>query len=235
MSSYSDEPYSDDRFRLKSRRPTSVTVIAVLHLVFGGFGLIGGLCGLIVVAIGSTTLIPQPPAPPPGANVPFPPDINVRLDRFLKQELPFHQTITLVQTALGLVLSSVLVVAGIGLLAMRPRARRLSLVYSAVSIAFQLASLFYAILFVMPAMSSFYEQLVREFPAAAPLLTFSRMGVWVGVVFAPLAIAYPIVVFVLLTRRKVVAAFEGRPTLPDLPDRDRADDWPEPPADAFTR
>jgi hypothetical protein len=70
----------------------------------------------------------------------------------------------------------------------------------------------------------------QEFPSAAPVLAFSRMSVWLGLIIVPVGLVYPVVVLVLLTRPKIVAAFEGRPAPPAKPTgRD------ELPPGAFTR
>src|SRR5262245_12042977 len=115
MSSYTPEPYDDDRFRVTPRRPTSVTVLAVLHLIFGSLGVLMGLCGGVTLAIGLANLVPRTPAPPPGApQLPFPPDLAVRQQRFLEQAIPFFNPIQVAQAVALLVLAALLVVAGIG-------------------------------------------------------------------------------------------------------------------------
>jgi hypothetical protein len=89
--------------------------------------------------------------------------------------------------------------------------------------------------FTLPAMSRFYGQMEQEFPAIAPVLAFSRVSMWGGLAFTPVGMVYPVVVFVLLTRRKVVAAFMGLPTEPDAAQRDEPEPRRGPPPDAFTR
>jgi hypothetical protein len=127
MSSYTLEAYPEDRFRLPPRRPTSVTVLAVLHLVFGGFGLLFGLCSGVMLAVGPVNFVP---APPPGAatKTPFPTDLAARQQRFLEQKIPYYKAITAGQIVVWLIFSGILIVAGIGLFGLRPWSRTLSIV-----------------------------------------------------------------------------------------------------------
>jgi hypothetical protein len=236
MSSSTPDAYPDNRFRLPPPRPTSVLVIAIIHLVFGGFGLLSGVCGGIVQAVGPMNVVPQPPPPPPGAKVPsFPTDLGPRMQRYIEAECPVYNTYVTTQLSLGLILSVMLVVAGIGLLWMRPWSRRLSFAYSIGSIVFQLVGFAYTITFLIPAMNSFYDQIGKEYPSFAPFLTFSRVGVWFSAAAAPIGLAYPIVVWVLLRRPKVVAAFAGQSIPTTQPEPDSSERWGGPPPDAITR
>jgi hypothetical protein len=236
MSSYTPDAYPGDRFRLPPRRPTSVTVIAVIHLIFGGFGLLTGVCGGIVQAVGPANFMFQPPPPPPGAKVPpFPTDFTPRMQRYLQSECPVYDTYLMTQIALGLVLSVMLVVAGIGLFGMRPWARRLSLAYAVGSIVLQLAALAYTLTFVMPALNTFYEQIGKEYPSFAPVLMFSRVGMWFGAGGALIGLVYPVLVLVLMRRPGVVAAFAGEVPPADPGDQASPERWGGPPPDAITR
>jgi hypothetical protein len=236
MSSYAPEPYPGDRFRLPPRRPTSVTVIAVLHLVFGSLGFFFGLCNGVLQAVGPVNFVPQMPPPPAGTKAPpFPTDLAPRLQRYLDANCPFYNVYMLSVISLGVILSACLVAAGMGLFAVRPWARRLSLAYAIGSISLQIVSLVYMVAFTLPAMSAFYRQLEQEFPAIAPFLAFSRISMWGGLAFIPVGMVYPIVVLVLLTRRNVVAAFESRPELPAVVELDGPQHRGGPPPDAIRR
>jgi hypothetical protein len=235
MSSYTREPYPDDRFRVTSWRPTSVTVIAILNLVFGTLGLIGGLCSGVGQVISAANIVPQPPPGPRAARTQIPPDFAERQQRFLEQEIPFYKVTTMTIIALGFPLSAMLIAAGIGLLGMRRRARKLSLIYGIVSIVYQVAGFAYTLTLQLPAMNTFFRQLEKEIPGSAQSVMFLRLILWFTLALVPIGLIYPIVVLVVLTRRKVVAAFEHQPALPDLSDRERENNWPEPPAGAFTR
>ncbi len=234
MSSYTPDPEFENRFRLPPPRPTAVTVLGILHLAYGGLTLLLGLCSGVLFVAGVQNFTFQPPGPAP-ANAPFPTDLGARQQKFLEQAIPFHYAVQLAQIGAWVVLSTLLVAAGFELLAMRRRGRRLSLLYAVGSIAYQLAGFIYTAVFMLPAMTDFYRQLELEFPRAAPMFGVSRMALWVGLLFVPVGLAYPIVVLVLLTRRSVRAAFEGPAGPRILSDTDAPQDSRDFPPDAITR
>jgi hypothetical protein len=230
MSSFTPERSPGKHPGLKRQMPTSVQVIAILHLVYGGLAISLGLCNGALQASGGVNNF-RPPAPPPGAKVQLPPDVGPRMQRFFEDSIPFYNGIQITYLALWFVLSAVLVVAGIGLLGMRPWSRKLSLGYGFSSIAFQLANFIYLIAFVISAANDFYRQMEQEFPNM-PLLAVARTTTMVTFAFQLLGLIYPIVVLVLLTRRGVVAAFAGQPPEPAEIDGEKD---PGLPPGAFTR
>jgi hypothetical protein len=214
MSSSTPERGANNPFRPKPRTwSTTVQVIGILHLVFGGLTFVFGLVGGVMQAIGVTNFMPKMPAPPPRAGMPaFPTDMAERLLRYMEEVLPFHRAALLTQAALALILSAILVIAGIGLLNKRPWGRKLSLAYGVLSIVFQIAGMVYTVAFMFPAMSDFYRQMEQEYPNLALLFSSARVGMWAGLVAVPVGLIYPIVVLVLMTRRGVVAVFAGEPS-----------------------
>ena len=94
------------------KRPTSVTVMGVLNLVFGILGLLAVLCGGGVVALAVAGLSNAPP-PKPGE-----PDL-VGLFKAIDQEVPSYKIYMGASLVIGLILSIVLIVAGVGLLRMK--------------------------------------------------------------------------------------------------------------------
>jgi hypothetical protein len=215
-------------------RPTAIVVFAVLHLVFGGFGVLGGLCLVGAQAIGPANIIPRPPPPPPGSKaLPIPMDMSERLQKAYETEIPYYVPYVFTQATLGILLSVLMITAGVGLLFLRPWARRLSLVYGICSILFQLVGVIFLLSFLMPITNNFYRQMEREYPQAAFVFGISRMLTLVNFLVAPIGFVYPIIVLVLLTRPKLVAAFGDRQQLPDMPASEEQDF--EPPSTAFTR
>jgi hypothetical protein len=118
---------------------------------------------------------------------------------------------------------------------MWPWSRKLSLAYAVGSVALSLAGLIYLIAFFVPATTSFCDQIAQEFPKSAPFLAIMRVMAWASVAFIPVGMAYPIVVFVLLRRPNVVAAFAGQTRQTVLPERETPERWGGPPPDAITR
>jgi hypothetical protein len=233
MSPYTADAYPDNRFRLPPPRPTSVIVIAIFHLLLGFWGLLGAAYTGIFLAVGPMTFAPTPP---PGAKpLPIPPDLAQRMQRYVQAECPYYTPYAVASLTLGLILSVMLIAAGIGLFSMRPWSRKLSLAYAVGSVALSLAGLIYMLAFFVPATSSFCDQTAQEFPASAPFLVMMRVTAWASAVFIPVGMAYPIVVFVLFRRPHVVAAFAGQTTPTVPPERAAPEPRGGPPPDAITR
>src|SRR5262249_39013639 len=157
-----------------------------------GFGVLMGLCSGVVAAVGPTNVMPQPPPPPAGAKMPFPPDLAARQQRFLDQAIPYYPAVQVAQAAPWGVLAAMLVVAGVGLLRMRPWGRKLSLAFGIGAIVYQLAALVFMLGFMIPAMNDFYAQMQQEFPQAGFIFAASRVGVWASLLSVPLTLAYPV-------------------------------------------
>lgn len=232
MSSSTPERGANNPFRPKPRASsTAVQVLAVVHLIYGGLSFVVGLCSGVLQALGVQNLTPKMPAPPPGAP-PFPTDLQDRILSFMDEALPYYRAYQMTQIVLWLILSLLLVAAGIGLLIRRPWGRKLSLAYGVLSLVVQLAGLVYVVAFVIPAMGDFYRQLEKEFPQMAFVFAASRVGQWMTPVVMPAGWIYPIVVLVLLTRPKVVAAFAGQPPVAEV---ERVEDRGAESSGAFTR
>ncbi len=202
------------------RKPTNaILVIAILHLVGGGLGLLGSLCGLgSLLMMDSLGSLPQPtfptrpgqPAPPP-----MPPGPN-ELMKTLNEQVPGYRAFTFGTVGLGFLLDIMLLTAGIGLLKVQPWARRLSLVYAAISIVYHLGSLIYQLVWVMPAMQAVYAKTPMP-PGFSSLMTVSSgIGAFAGLIF----IIYPIAVLVVMLMPSTAAAFRGEVPVRD---EDRGD------------
>jgi hypothetical protein len=208
---------------MRTKRPTSVLVIAIFHFIFGGFGLIGGLVGLVF----GVMMIAQP-KPPPGYVVASNPPTIADTSKYLDSNVPFWREVSLSFAVVGLALSIVLLVGGIGLLHMKPWARFLSIGYAAGSIVLQCCSLFYTIVYVTPVQIALYDQMPPP-PgmAAAQAQTIASMSKTVAGCsqFAGLlGLIYPLIVLIIMSLPKVRAAFRGE-TL----DADRIDDFDDDP------
>jgi hypothetical protein len=235
MSSNIRESEPDDPFRRRERRPSSVTLIAVFHVIFGGFGLVCGLCSGLTQAmnVASAAISKSQPAPVAGRALTLA-DLTARQQRFLEEEVPFYNATVVTQIVVTLLQSIVLIIAGIGLFSMRSWARRLSVVFGIVGSLYHFAELVYSFMVQIPAINAFYRDVGRKFPGA-PVASIEMIGVWIGIAMTLAELAYPIVVLMLLTQPKVVAAFERRPALPDVSDLDLKGDSSGPASDAFTR
>src|SRR2546428_12207469 len=135
---------------MQPRRPTSVLVIAIFHFILGGLGLLLGVIGLAGSLMVYATLASAPP-PPPSATGPAAVTPAAQY-QYLDAHLPYWKEVDLTSAAVSLVLSALMVVAGVGLLKMKPWGRTLSLVYGVGSILYQIGVFIYALAYRLPAM-----------------------------------------------------------------------------------
>jgi hypothetical protein len=163
-------------------RPTVVTVLGVLNIVFGGLGLLTSLVNLILP---NTPLYRQL-----GKG-------NMAID-FMNRSEAF-QSYMQVASILGVVGSVVLIVAGIGLLKMRPWSRPLSIAYAVFAIVSGIVGtvVTYQTVFV-----PMIEQAAT--PQERIIATSASIG-GIGGGFAGLL--YPVALIFLLLRKTVGAAF----------------------------
>src|SRR5262245_15705505 len=99
------------------QRPTSVTVIAILHFVFGGLGLLLGLCGAGIVAAGGGSAFPfQPPAQGQQAK-------QLEYQKEMQAAMAGSQGSQLGQLGADVAISVLMILAGIGLMKVRPWGR----------------------------------------------------------------------------------------------------------------
>src|SRR5262245_45794346 len=105
-------------------RPTSVTVMAILNIIFGSLFTLMCMCegaSLVMNAAGMN--------PGQGGN-----DPNVRMMEQLMSELPGYMVVRVATFLLNFSLSVLLLVSGIGLLNMKSWARVASIIYGVVNI-----------------------------------------------------------------------------------------------------
>jgi hypothetical protein len=182
-------------------RPTSVLVIAILHLLGAAFLLLGTICG----AVGQAVM----------ANMKSPaggPDIFSQ-QKAMADAIPGYTAFTYAQMGVGLLVGVVLLVAGVGLLSMKPWARTLSIVYAVFSILSHIVSLIYQFAVVVPNMDAAMQKMFAGDPnlkaAGANLGGFGTASAVLGALFGAALVAYPITVLIIMTRHSVVAAFRG--------------------------
>lgn len=102
--------------------------------------------------------------------------------------------------------AAALIAAGIGLLMIKPWARWLSIVYALVTIVFALIGLGITYVFtVQPVIRAFSEQQPPDQPMAGAI--GGAAGTMCGSV---IALAYPIVLLIFMTRPHVVQAMSGK-------------------------
>jgi hypothetical protein len=225
---------------MRRQRTTAILVIAILHLVGGGLGLIGTLCGgatLLIMPSLSSFMPPTPPARPGPPPLPAqPPGYNEMMD-YMNDNVPGYRAFLIGTLAVNFLMDVMLLSAGIGLLKMQPWARWLSLIYAIISILVHIGSFVYNLLWVIPATQALYANFTTM-PAFSSLMTITSE---VGAFLTLLIIIYPIVVLIILLLPSTSAAFRGE--IParedDLRDSEEIDEdsrrEPPPRSDKFRR
>jgi hypothetical protein len=187
------------------KRPTPVTVIAVLNLVFGGIGLACYLCvgaGILLLVMAFEQAAAQDPKIR---------DLKEVLDS-MSRHVPSLIPFTVGNLIFSLVMTILLVVSGIGLLRMQGWARVLSIFVAVATILEQIAGLVYRFTVLNPGLQAWQREFLAKHPGAViqenPLggQLSSAVGEILGIV---LQLTYSIVLLVIMFTPTVVAAFRA--------------------------
>jgi len=196
------------------KRPTAVTVLGILNIVFGSLGLAGNLCcgvGLLVFA----GAINQAAAQNPQQFQPFK-DMIDGITRAAPWLLAYFVAMLIVGTVLGVML----LIGGIGLLKLKNWARILSILVAVLHLLLQAGNFVYNVSVIQPAMVQAQQQMLAQAGAPAPPANpfgnafFSGFG-------SILSVAYYIVLLVFLLQPRIAAAFHKQPFAEHAP-RDEA-------------
>lgn len=219
---------------MRRQRTTPILVIAILHLVGGGLGLLLSLCtvgGLVMTStLGSITPPPSFPTRPGQPAPPMPPTAD-QIMKQMNDQIPGYRAFTVGSLASSFLLDFMLLTAGIGLLSVQPWARWLSLVYAPLSILNRLGSFLYSLIWVLPATKALYA----NNPGLAGFSSFATITSGISLFFSLTLIAYPIAVLIILLMPSTAAAFRGetriRSNEEDRLDEEEDDDdsWRQPP------
>jgi hypothetical protein len=121
---------------------------------------------------------------------------------------PGYHASQYVGVGVGLLLDILMIVSGFGLLQYRKWARSMAITYAVMSLIFKVATLSYQLLVMIPAMSTFFDQALRNNPQVqAGVAAGVKVGLYGGVCVSALFAAYPIVVLSLLLSKSGKAAF----------------------------
>ena len=178
-------------------RPALVTVVAVLHFVFGGLGLLCQTTNGILQVSGAAEKF----------STMFQPSSNVQADPQMKKQMEMQEKMQkaikdvpgaqaklwadLVQDTL---LSICLIVAGVGLLQMRSWARILSLLYAVLSILYKIGSIVYAALYFLPAMQALAKEFAGDDPVSKIMGLSMNFSAYAGMGWVAVQMLYPIFV-----------------------------------------
>jgi hypothetical protein len=195
-----------------SNRPVAVLVMAILNIVFGAIGcLLNGCC------LCSLPLLPNLAAA--SKNAPNP-DLEVLAAAY--QDLPLWRASTLGMAGLDLALAALLLIAGIGLIAMRPWGRITSILYGFLRGLTEILGIAFWILYLEPAGQNWQSAYKQQHPNASKLF---GTGFSTQYINGALAVAYAIALLVVMSLPHVKAAFGS--TTSEMADCDQgaADNW----------
>jgi hypothetical protein len=173
------------------RRPTSVTVIAVLAIIFGSIWTLMSLCAI-----------------PQWLGVNFSP--NPVLDDMRKDAV--LMTYTVGTTLGGLVLSIMELWGGIGALSLKPSARRTLNAYAWGRIGLSVVEIVFSIVLLDRTRALTARALQANPKLNTPQMQqFAEMGYYFGFALSILAFIWPVLVLIYMNKPHVKAAFaEGR-------------------------
>jgi hypothetical protein len=192
---------------MERKRPGALTAIAVLNIVFGSLGLI---CSCLYSLGVGVLMIATPNNPDPRLA-----DLG-RIAEVLKREIPSYLPIEISMALYFVLVSSLLIVAGIGLLYIARWARVLCFIFSVTTILALGAYLAYIFIVFFPTLAR-----IGGDPVEGQLSKALRLG-GVGLI-----IIYTIVLIVVLCQRSIASAFSPRTFGDDHDQRGFDDEYDE--------
>ncbi len=200
------------------KRPGTVTAVAVILFIVGGFSLLAGMCSGGWIAI----VAMKPPLDgggPDAAKVD--PNDPAAVQRFMAAEVPGYFPAVFAFQGIDILLGVGQVVAGIGLLRMSGTARVMAILLMLVKLLFSFAGHSFTLTLVVPAQTKLMR--MNPPPPGVPF-DMGRMTeaiTWAGVLIAVvIQLALVITVISLLSTKRVRDAFAGR-TPPVVDEEDR--------------
>jgi hypothetical protein len=200
-------------------------VVAILQILFGSLGLLFSLCGGAIQLAGGSKIF----APPGGAQAAGP-----DVEGMIRARVPFYEAWQIGGLALGVAAGAVMLVSGIGLLRMRPWARKVTIGYACYNILATIANFVFALVVTAPLMKEIFAELRADPklpPQAVSVLnlteTFATIGTYTNLVF----LAYPIILLAVMFFPHVRAAFRAASLPPAKEEEDGDEDYDEEPGD----
>jgi hypothetical protein len=192
-------------------RPTEVTVLGIINIVWGALKFVNSLLGIVMLFampyfLGSVTkALSSMPPPPRGGPSPT--------AMFNMMKDPAYLTASGATVALNGIGGIILLAAGIGLLQMKNWGRLSSLVYAAWACMASVVSQIIQWTLMMPIMNRMMASMGgpgTPMPPASMMASMALVGVIFNIAFS---MAYPIVLVVYMTRPWLVSAFTTIPAV----------------------
>ena len=176
-------PYAQGGYGRPKLRPTSVTVLAILGIIWGSFVLLGSLCQTLQFA--GVSMDPNNPV----------------VKGMHDDKLLFAWSI--VGAVVNLVLGGLLLGGSIKALSLKPLGRSWMIAYSWLDIGFTLISTVVSVAVVMPRIQVVMQS-VNSNPAIRSVM---QISMWGGFVFALVLLAFPALILYFMSRPNVKEAF----------------------------
>jgi hypothetical protein len=187
--------------------PPTIMVIAILNLIFGGFGFLCFFCsGLGAIFFKSIAGAFATPGVQFGADFGF-------------QDVPGYMVDQYLRAGLGVLTNAFLILSGIGLLRLKAWGRGLGLAYGIITIVSELGLMIFHLYYLNPAIGVAAKANVKEAMAKAnspananAAIDFVTSTTWLNVVSiltAVVLLIYPIIVVIILSRRSVTQALNA--------------------------
>ena len=173
-----------------SRRPTAVTVFAIIGIVFGIYGVLCKPAGIAMLFL--PALMAQNQA------------MNVQRDD------PVIFGWGIASNGIGFFISILLLSASIACLSLKPWARRGMIYYGIAAIVMNVVQLVVNMVWVMPKVMAAQEEMMQQQGGAAPPAgMFAGIGIAGSVIGFIVAMIFPSLLLYFVRRPEVVGAFEG--------------------------
>src|SRR6516162_6539589 len=135
-------------------RPLSIMPIAILHFVFGGMGILCGICsGIQLAGGGGQNWMTPTPTGPQAAEMK---QMQDEMQQAMESAGGSH-AVQIGTVIIDLAISIIMIVSSIGLLQLRPWGRLLSIVYAILSISLKIFEVVYAFAVTKPIIDNFLE------------------------------------------------------------------------------
>lgn len=200
-------------------RPTSVTVIAILAIVFGSFGVLVYLCSIPGLLLSRAGLMP-------GAGMSYNTTVSnttttngvttttnvhsVSPQSFAYMREPTYIIYSVANALIFLLLWIAAIWAGIGLLKMYPGARTWIIRYAIADLVFGSVRFIFYVLLIQPKILASMQTMMSQAGGSNPMPNMAPMMnafMYVGDVFSLLLLSWPIAVLFVMSRPHVKAAF----------------------------
>lgn len=216
----------------KPIRPTSVTVFAIIQIIFGGLGVLGGLATAVMFAVGTpkqTIYVTKTVNSPTGSKTTTG-MVVLDQEQELRDRVAYYTAYKWTSGSIGLLVAVLQLASGLGMLGLQPWARRASLIWAVSYILIAIVSVVYSAVFLIPAYNAIADKWDLDYgpnPQISALTFTLRMTSYAVVIGVLIFLIYPALLLYFMTRRKVLDAFAGIDSRGDDQDdrgRDRYDD-----------